>query len=302
MTSPGLSLLFVIFAVISPSVLSFAPNGIDGASFASASTRKASGGDLDCLENMKLTPKLREIVSGLRGLPDDKMRVRQVLFLAGKPGQDMDESLKIATNKVPGCLSTVYVNAYLDADLETVQLQGDSDSQLTKGLVTLLVDGLSGYTPAEIQEVDQEFIKFAGLGASLTPGRNNGFMNMLNVIKRKARQLDPARTEAGTGQDGAQTETPEASTPPLATSSEEKGAGRDTALYASILQKVKILKPSKIELKEVEASEKGPCYELNIVAGCFEGLTDAKRQQLVTTVLRKEIQGGAKLDVTALDP
>lgn len=120
------------------------------------------------LSSMELPTRLRDMVTGLRSLPDDKMRVRQVLFMAGK-GSDMDDSLKVVSNKVPGCLSTVYVNARLDQE-GCLSLQGWSDSQLTMGLITLLTDGLSGCSPAEIQSLQPDFIQYCGLGASLTPG------------------------------------------------------------------------------------------------------------------------------------
>jgi cysteine desulfuration protein SufE len=121
----------------------------------------------DELAALNLPQRLKEIVAGLRSLPDDKMRYKQVLYLAGKASALADE-FKIPENKVPGCLSTVHVNAVpLDG---MVYFTGDSDSQLTKGLLTVLMNGLSGYSPGEICNVNPEFIKYAGLGASLTPG------------------------------------------------------------------------------------------------------------------------------------
>ena len=59
-------------------------------------------------------------------------------------------------------LECVLQPAATDAATGAISFQGESDAQLTKGLVTLLVDGLSGYAPADIQGVSPEFIKFAG--------------------------------------------------------------------------------------------------------------------------------------------
>ena len=116
---------------------------------------------------MHLTPKLTEIVDGLRSLPDDKMRYKQLLYLA-QQCDSLNPDYKTNANKVPGCLSTVHVHATAEDGL--IFFAGDSDAQLTKGLVKVLIDGLSGYTSAEIGRVNPEFIKYAGLGASLTPG------------------------------------------------------------------------------------------------------------------------------------
>ncbi|KAK7249920.1 sulfur carrier protein [Aureococcus anophagefferens] len=134
-----------------------------------------------------LPETLSKLVAAMAGLPDDKYRYKQLLFWAAE-APDLAAGDKVDANKVPGCLSTVHVTAALDGDGRVV-LAGDSDAQLTKGLVVLLVKGLSGATVEEICAVDPAFIRDAGIAASLTPGRNNGFVNMLNVIKAKARAL-----------------------------------------------------------------------------------------------------------------
>jgi sulfur transfer protein SufE len=60
----------------------------------------------------------------------------------------------------------------------------DSDSQLTKGLAALLVLGLSGCSPAEILSLQPGFIEMLGLKQSLTPSRNNGFLNMFLKMQK----------------------------------------------------------------------------------------------------------------------
>jgi cysteine desulfuration protein SufE len=85
---------------------------------------------------------------------------------------------------VQGCVSQVYITA----DLEDGKLhyRGDSDAQLVKGLVGLLIEGLNGLTPEEILQVTPDFIEETGLKVSLTPSRANGFYNIFQLMKKKA--------------------------------------------------------------------------------------------------------------------
>jgi sulfur transfer protein SufE len=65
-------------------------------------------------------------------------------------------------NKVEGCVSQVWVRAYLDSD-KNVVFEADSDSVLTKGLAALLVNGLSGRPVEEFLRVSPDFAMLLGL-------------------------------------------------------------------------------------------------------------------------------------------
>jgi cysteine desulfuration protein SufE len=88
---------------------------------------------------------------------------------------------------VKGCVSQVFVQGVLDQGV--MHWQGDSDALITKGLLALLIQGLDGLTPEQVQAVDPAFIAATGLQASLTPSRANGFLNILRTMQSQAQQL-----------------------------------------------------------------------------------------------------------------
>ena len=106
----------------------------------------------------------------------------------------MPEAEKTPENKVQGCVSQVYVTAHLD-EAGKVHFNGDSDAQLTKGLLAFLIRGTEGLTPVEVVKLAPDFIQDTGLQASLTPSRANGFYNIFKTMKQKALLLAPAETD-----------------------------------------------------------------------------------------------------------
>lgn len=244
----------------------------------------------------------------------------------------MDDSLKVAENKVPGCLSTVHVHASLQPD-GTIIYQGDADSMLTKGLVSMLVNGLTGHTSEEIQSVQPEFIQYAGVAKSLTPGRNNGFLNMLNLMKIKANQLSPVNSSlisANSKLSATSEITPESeqkSTDTTATSvtdssttkSDESSSSSSSVItgngsgpvYESIIKKLSMLQPKYLNVEDDSHKHAGHAgiagmtasagggggngethFNVAIVADCFNGLSRVQRHQMVYTLLAQELKEG----------
>ncbi len=130
-----------------------------------------------------LPPNLARIVEKFKKRSDPKKRYEQLLWYAKKL-EAMPEGSKIEENKVQGCVSQVYITA--DLEEGKIWYRGDSDAQLVKGLVALLIEGLNGLTPNEIIEVTPDFIEQTGLNVSLTPSRANGFYNIFQMMKKKA--------------------------------------------------------------------------------------------------------------------
>ena len=129
---------------------------------------------------------LDRMVERLSKTTDPKRRYEYVLWLAKKldplPPEQHSEDIK-----VKGCVSQVHVLGQLDHGL--MRWRGDSDALIAKGLLALLIQGLDGLTPEQVQAVDPGFIAETGLQASLTPSRANGFLNILRAMQNQAAAL-----------------------------------------------------------------------------------------------------------------
>ncbi|TXG68110.1 hypothetical protein EZV62_009385 [Acer yangbiense] len=129
-------------------------------------------------------PKDRKLFQSVQ---EPKAKYQQLLFY-GKNLKPLETQFKTRENKVEGCVSQVWVRAYLD-EQKNVVFEADSDSVLTKGLAALRVQGLSNRPVEDIVKVSPDFALLLGLQQSLTPSRNNGFLNMLKLMQKKALEL-----------------------------------------------------------------------------------------------------------------
>tara|TARA_B100000700_G_C14682203_1_gene685898 strand:+ start:34 stop:489 length:456 start_codon:yes stop_codon:yes gene_type:complete len=129
---------------------------------------------------------LDKIVERLKSTNNPKRKYEYILWMAKKIPELPQELLTDAI-KVKGCVSEVYVLGILSKG--RINWRGYSDALITKGLLSLLIEGLNDLTPNQVLNIDEGFIKETGLKTSLTPSRANGFLNILLNMKSQALQF-----------------------------------------------------------------------------------------------------------------
>lgn len=86
----------------------------------------------------------------------DWMDKYQMLIDLGNDLSELDEKYKNDSNLIDGCQSRVWLQCdYVDGQLI---FTADSDALITKGIIALLIQVLSGHTPQEILDADLYFI------------------------------------------------------------------------------------------------------------------------------------------------
>ena len=103
------------------------------------------------------------------------------LIELGKELPVMDDKYKTDKNLISGCQSQVWLHASFEDG--KIYFKADSNTVITKGIISLLVRLLSGRTPDEIIDAELEIINKIGLTDHLSPTRSNGLMSMIKQMK-----------------------------------------------------------------------------------------------------------------------
>ncbi len=102
----------------------------------------------------------------------------------GKKLPPLDDKYKLPENIIKGCQSTVWLVA--DYRNGKIFFKADSDAVIVKGLVSMLIEVLSGHTPDEILNAKLDFIKEIGMMNHLAQTRSNGLLAMVKQMKNYA--------------------------------------------------------------------------------------------------------------------
>jgi len=113
----------------------------------------------------------------------------------------MDDAHRAEGNRVKGCISKVWVHAERDPGAPSqVRYSGDCDTAIIKGVLALLIDLMSGRTPADIASLDVDgLFERLQLAEHLSPNRHFGIYGIVELMKAQARALAPHETAAATG-------------------------------------------------------------------------------------------------------
>ncbi|WP_374163956.1 SufE family protein [Arcticibacter sp. MXS-1] len=129
---------------------------------------------------MTINEKQDELIEEFEYLTDWVDKYEQIIQI-GKELPVIDEQFKQDKYIIKGCQSKVWLHPeFTDGK---IYFTADSDAIISKGLVSLIVRVLSGFTPEEIKNADLYFIDKIGLKEHLSPTRSNGLLAMVKQIK-----------------------------------------------------------------------------------------------------------------------
>jgi cysteine desulfuration protein SufE len=114
-------------------------------------------------------------------------RYRYLIEL-GRKLPPMPDAEKTDATKVRGCMSQVWLSSRLrPGPPARLELHGDSDAHIVKGLIALLFKLYEGRTPREMVELDvRSVFERLGLESHITMNRRNGFYSMVERIRALA--------------------------------------------------------------------------------------------------------------------
>ena len=112
---------------------------------------------------------------------DDWMQKYEYLIDLGKELSPIDEQYKTEDNLIKGCQSRVWLHA--EYTKGKIIYTADSDAIMTRGIIAVLINVLSGQSPSEIANAKLDFINKIGLKEQLSPTRANGLVSMIKQMK-----------------------------------------------------------------------------------------------------------------------
>jgi cysteine desulfuration protein SufE len=130
---------------------------------------------------MTINETQNEIISDFSILDGDLEMSVMYLMELGQKLPVMNEEDKKEDNVVKGCQSKVWLTASLTH--ERLFFTADSNTAITKGLVSLLIRVYNGHLPEEILSSELFFMQKIAMDRFIGTQRSNGFAAMIKQMK-----------------------------------------------------------------------------------------------------------------------
>ena len=129
--------------------------------------------------------KLQNHKENLEIMSEIDMGQFEYLIDTGKKNSGLDDKYKTQEYKMHGCQAQVWIKHDLKDNKH--YFKGDSDASIVKGIVTIVMESLSGLSSSELDIVSKEDFDILKLGGGLTAQRQVGLISMVEYCKNKAK-------------------------------------------------------------------------------------------------------------------
>lgn len=130
------------------------------------------------------TPAFEELVETFAFVDDWEDRYRHIIDM-GRALPPLDDAFKVASLKVTGCASQVWLRPTPSGDV--YDFQGESDAQIVRGLIAVLHALYSGVPASQVGGIDAPAeLARLGLTEHLSSQRSNGLRSMVQRIRETA--------------------------------------------------------------------------------------------------------------------
>lgn len=134
---------------------------------------------------MSYTERIEELLDDLSVFEDWTERYEYIIS-QGRHLPALPEEYRKPENLIRGCQSRVWVGTEVQEGRFIIH--ADSDSLITKGLISIFIRLLSGLTPQEVVEADLKRLDAAGLKEHLASTRANALTTMADTIQAAAQR------------------------------------------------------------------------------------------------------------------
>lgn len=137
---------------------------------------------------MSITERQNELIEQFQMLDGDMEMTLHYIMELGAEMKAMREENKTEDNIVKGCQSKVWMTAELQNG--NMHFEADSNTAITKGLVSMLMKVVNDQAPEDILKAEIFFPEKIGMNRFIGTQRSNGFAAMTKQIKYYALALN----------------------------------------------------------------------------------------------------------------